>query len=55
VLDPASPPLAAQLGYREPREIGDEVELVRASAGTALMMGLRAAGRLKAVARVEAR
>jgi hypothetical protein len=48
-------PRAAELDYREPLEIGDAVEKVSADEGAALVVALRAGGRIKAVARVEAR
>ena len=48
-------PLAAELDYPEPLEIGDDVELVSANEGAAMVIGLRTADRIKAVARVEAR
>ena len=51
----AARPLAAELDYREPIDLGDEVELLHAADGAALRVGLRAAGTVKAVARVEAR
>ncbi len=51
----AAGPLAAELDYREPVDLGDEVELLRAAEGAALLVGLRAGAVVKAVARVEAR
>jgi acyl-ACP thioesterase len=51
----ADGPLAAELDYREPIDLGDELELLRAAQGAALLVGLRAGGTVKAVARVEAR
>jgi acyl-ACP thioesterase len=54
VIDPQRP-LAAELEYREPLEPGDQVELLQASDGSALLIGLRTAATLKAVARVEPR
>jgi acyl-ACP thioesterase len=47
--------LAAELDYRTPLEAGDEVELVHAREGSALVLGLRTVDAVKAVARVEAR
>ena len=51
----AARPLAAELDYREPIDLGDEVELLRAADGPALLVGLRATATVKAVGRVEAR
>ena len=48
-------PLAAELDYRDPVDLGDEVELLRAAEGGGLLVGLRAGAVVKAVARVEAR
>jgi acyl-ACP thioesterase len=48
-------PLTAELDYREPLDLGDEVALAAAPDGAALLAGLGAGGALKAVARVEAR
>jgi acyl-ACP thioesterase len=53
-LDPAGP-LVAELDYCEPIDLGDEVELVATADDATLLAGLRAAGTVKAVARVEAR
>jgi acyl-ACP thioesterase len=53
-LDPARP-LVAELDYREPIDLGDEVELTAATEDHALLAGLSAGGVFKAVARVEAR
>lgn len=50
-LDPALP-LVAELDYREPLDLGDEVELAVASDGATLLAGLRAGAAVKAVARV---
>jgi acyl-ACP thioesterase len=52
-LDPAQP-LVAELDYRDPIDLGDELELV-AAAGSPLLVALRAGGTTKAVARVSAR
>jgi acyl-ACP thioesterase len=52
-LDPALP-LVAELDYRDPIDLGDELELV-AAAGSPLLVALRAGGTTKAVARVSAR
>ena len=51
----AARPLTAELDYREPIDLGDDVELLRAAEGRSLLVGLRAAGTVKAVARVAAR
>lgn len=48
-------PLVAELDYREPIDLGDAVELVAARIGGPLLVGFRAAGSLKAAARIEAR
>jgi acyl-ACP thioesterase len=53
-LDPIRP-LSAELDYREPLDLGDEVELIAAEDGGVLLAGLRAAGAVKAVARVQGR
>ena len=53
-LDPAAP-LVAELDYREPIDPGDEIELVSALEGEALLTTLRTSGAVKAVARVRAR
>jgi acyl-ACP thioesterase len=53
-LEPAGP-LVAELDYREPLDLGDDVELVAAVDGGALAAGLRAGEVFKAVARVTAR
>ena len=53
-LDPARP-LVAELDYREPLDLGDDVELVASMDAGALIAGLRAGGVFKAVARVRAR
>jgi acyl-ACP thioesterase len=49
------PPLAAELDYLEPLEEGDDVELLQASDGSALLVGFRTGATVKAVARVESR
>ena len=48
-------PLVAELDYREPLDLGDEVTLVAVNTGAALHAGLRAGSGFKAVARVETR
>jgi acyl-ACP thioesterase len=48
-------PLTAELDYLEPLEAGDDVELLQAGVGSALLVGLRTAATVKAVARVEPR
>ena len=48
-------PLAAELDYLEPLEADDDVELVQTSDGSALLVGLRTAATVKAVAWVEPR
>ena len=53
-LDPALR-LTAELDYREPIDLGDELELVAAEEPGSLLAGLSAAGAVKAVARVQAR
>ena len=51
----AARPLTAELDYREPIDLGDDVELLRWAEERSLLVGLRAAGTIKAVARVAAR
>ena len=51
----AARPLTAELDYREPIDLGDDVELLRRAEERSLLVGLRAAGTIKAVARVAAR
>jgi acyl-ACP thioesterase len=53
-LDPAAR-LVAELDYREPIDPGDELELAHAWDGRTLLLGLRTALSVKAVARVRAR
>ena len=53
-LEPARP-LVAELDYREPLDLGDDVELVAAVDAGALVAGLRAGGAFKAAARMTAR
>ena len=53
-LDPARP-LVAELDYREPLDLGNDVALVAAADDTGLLAGLRTDGAFKAVARVAAR
>jgi len=53
-MDPARP-LVAELDYREPLDLDDDVVLVAAADDSGLRVGLRAGGAFKAVARVEAR
>ena len=48
-------PLVAELDYREPIDADDEVELVTAVDERGVLVGLRASGRLRAVARVAGR
>jgi acyl-ACP thioesterase len=53
-IDPRRP-LAAELDYRDPLDLGDRLELVTAAHGGGLLVGFDAGGELKAVARVEGR
>ena len=53
-VDPARP-LVAELDYREPIDLGDEIELVASEDGGSLIVGLRAPDGIRAVARVTAR
>ena len=48
-------PLAAELDYRDPLDLGDRIELVTAADGNGVLVGFDAGGELKAVARVEGR
>jgi acyl-ACP thioesterase len=48
-------PLVAELDYRAPIDAGDEVDLVSAVEGRRVIVGLRAADGVRAVARVEGR
>ena len=47
--------LVAELDYREPIDLGDEIELVTKGTDGELRVGLRAADGVRAVARVAAR
>ena len=47
--------LVAELDYREPIDLGDEIELVTDGGGGQLLVGIRAADGIRAVARVAAR
>ena len=53
-VDPGQP-LVAELDYREPIDLGDEIELVADERQGALLVGLRAADGIRAAARVAAR
>jgi acyl-ACP thioesterase len=53
-IDPQRP-RAAELDYVEPLDEGDDVELLQASDGSALLVRLRTGATVKAVARVESR
>jgi acyl-ACP thioesterase len=53
-IDPRRP-LAAELDYRDPLDLGDRLELVTAADGNCLLVGFDAGGELKAVARVAGR
>ena len=53
-VDPARP-LVAELDYREPIDLGDEIELVASEDRGSLVVGLRAPDGIRAVARVTAR
>lgn len=51
----AGRPLVAELDFREPIDLDDNVELVVAADGKELLIGLRVSGEVRAAARVEGR